>query len=49
MYHSIAILQKLEDASENMVGGPVGAASFPPAFNDAPVVSVDHNVIAFAR
>ena len=46
MYRSAAILRKLEDASENVVGGPIGAAPFPPSFDDSMVVPVDDNMVA---
>ena len=46
MYRSATILRKLEDASENVVGGRIGTAPFPPSFNDSAVVPVDDDVIA---
>ena len=48
MYHSVAILQKLEDASENVVGGPVGATSLPPTLDDPTVVSINDDMVALA-
>ena len=49
MYRSVAILRKLEDASENVVGGPVGATSLPPTLDDPTVVSINDNVVALSR
>ena len=49
MYHSAAILQKLEDVSENIVGGPVGTTLFPPPLDDSPVVSIYNDMVALAR
>lgn len=48
VYCPITILQKLEDESENMIGGPVGTALFPPALNNSLVVSIDDNVVTLA-
>ena len=48
MYHSAAILRKLEDASENIVGGPVGATLFPPPLDDSLVVSIYDDMVALA-
>ena len=49
VYRSSAILRKLDDASENVVRWLVGAALFPPTFDDPAVVSVNHDMISFAR
>ena len=48
MYHSVAILQKLEDALDNMIGGPVGTTSLPPTLNDPTVVSIYGDVVALS-
>ena len=48
MYRSAAILRKLEDVSENIVGGPVGTTLFPPPLDDSPVVSVYDDMVALA-
>ena len=45
---SIAILQKLEDATEDLVCWLIGAASLPPAFDDSPVVTMDDEVFSIA-
>ena len=47
VYCFIAIFRTLEDVSENVVGGPIGAAPLPPPFDDSPVVPVDKHVVSF--
>jgi len=48
VYSPIAALRYPKDASEDVIGGLVGAGSLPPSFDDPPVVPIDFNVFSLA-
>ena len=45
----MVVFRKFQDVSEDVVGWSAGAGFSPPPLNDPPVVSIDFDVIAFAR
>jgi len=48
VYSPIVALRYPKDASEDVIGGLVGAGSLPPSFDDPPVVPIDFNVFSLA-
>ena len=49
VYRPLMISRKLDDASENVVGGLVGTAFLPPPFDDSAVVPIDDELFSLAR